>query len=227
MIIPEIHLIFDLIFDSIFDLILFNFTFNFHIGTTPVAVAAALVTDAVEVPQHCLERGRVRIQHLHPSVEVLRGQEHDPRPNLGLREVRGAAGELRVHVLVEHDPPRLGDLQEVRAERQVQTVLHWAPVGRHVEVEGVRDVQEPEQIGNVGHVRGLWQAKIPAVAILLEEGLVQYTLQAAAIAEEALVDRDLNLRPVVADGRDFEDALRPAGLPEEGEPSVGFGSSCL
>ena len=31
MIIPEIHLIFDLIFD----LILFHFTFNFHIGTTP------------------------------------------------------------------------------------------------------------------------------------------------------------------------------------------------
>ena len=31
MIIPEIHLIFDLIFD----LILFNFRFNFHIGTTP------------------------------------------------------------------------------------------------------------------------------------------------------------------------------------------------
>ena len=31
MIIPDIHLIFDLIFD----LILFNFTFNFHIGTTP------------------------------------------------------------------------------------------------------------------------------------------------------------------------------------------------
>ena len=29
MIIPEIHLIFDLIFD----LILFNFTFNFHLGT--------------------------------------------------------------------------------------------------------------------------------------------------------------------------------------------------
>ena len=79
------------------------------------------------------------------------------------------------------------------------------------------DVQEPEQPGNVGHVRGLWQAKIPAVAILLEEGLVQYTLQAAAIAEEALVDRDLNLRPVVADGRDFEDALRRAGVAVEGE----------
>ena len=31
MIIPDIHLIFDLIFD----LILFNFTFNFHVGTTP------------------------------------------------------------------------------------------------------------------------------------------------------------------------------------------------
>ena len=35
MIIPEIHLIFDLIFD----LILFNFTFNFHIGTTPVSTS--------------------------------------------------------------------------------------------------------------------------------------------------------------------------------------------
>ena len=34
MIIPEIHLIFDLIFDSI----LFNFRFNFHIGTTPAPV---------------------------------------------------------------------------------------------------------------------------------------------------------------------------------------------
>ena len=31
VIIPDIHLIFDLIFD----LILFNFIFNFHIGTTP------------------------------------------------------------------------------------------------------------------------------------------------------------------------------------------------
>ena len=31
MIVPMIHLIFDLIFD----LILFNFTFDFHIGTTP------------------------------------------------------------------------------------------------------------------------------------------------------------------------------------------------
>ena len=43
MIIPEIHLIFDLIFD----LILFNFTFNFHIGTTP---RAALEDPAV--PEH-------------------------------------------------------------------------------------------------------------------------------------------------------------------------------
>ena len=38
MIIPEIHLIFDLIFD----LILFNFTFNFHIGTTPPPASAGL-----------------------------------------------------------------------------------------------------------------------------------------------------------------------------------------
>ena len=37
MIIPEIHLIFDLIFD----LILFNFRFNFHIGTTPVRLGGA------------------------------------------------------------------------------------------------------------------------------------------------------------------------------------------
>ena len=48
MIIPEIHLIFDLIFD----LILFNFRFNFHIGTTPrhalrgLAGAAAAVLRA-------------------------------------------------------------------------------------------------------------------------------------------------------------------------------------
>ena len=81
------------------------------------------------------------------------------------------------------------------------------------------DVQEPEQPGNVGHVRGLRQAKMPAVDILLEVGLVQYTLQAAALVEEALVDRDINLRPVVADGRDFEGAVRPAGLPVEGEPA--------
>ena len=36
MIIPDIHLIFDLIFD----LILFDFTFNFHIGTTPMLANA-------------------------------------------------------------------------------------------------------------------------------------------------------------------------------------------
>ena len=49
--------------------------------------------------------------------------------------------------------------------------------------------------------------------------MVQYTLQAAALVEEVLVDRDVNLRPVVADRRDFEEALRPAGLPVEGEPA--------
>ena len=41
MIIPDIHLIFDLIFD----LILFNFTFNFHIGTTPVALSCGATAE--------------------------------------------------------------------------------------------------------------------------------------------------------------------------------------
>ena len=52
MVVPEIHLIFDLIFD----LILFNFRFNFHIGTTPgissphhpSGVSALLGTDLSE-----------------------------------------------------------------------------------------------------------------------------------------------------------------------------------
>ena len=41
MIIPEIHLIFDLnlLVDLIFDSILFNFMFNFHIGTTPASTS--------------------------------------------------------------------------------------------------------------------------------------------------------------------------------------------
>ena len=54
MIIPEIHLIFDLIFD----LILFDFRFNFHIGTTPSEESIAGSPPASRSPKCVQQRSR-------------------------------------------------------------------------------------------------------------------------------------------------------------------------
>ena len=63
MIIPEIHLIFDLIFD----LILFNFRFNFHIGTTPLD--DALVIGEVSHDSHLFHRlFRDPVTLFHPET---------------------------------------------------------------------------------------------------------------------------------------------------------------
>ena len=77
MIIPEIHLIFDLFFD----LILFHSTFHFHIGATPAACGTSLA------------EGRCVLRDVRIGIQLLR-HVHEP---LERREVLRNLGSTNVN----------------------------------------------------------------------------------------------------------------------------------